>query len=144
MLAFAVPSPANSAKSPSNLVLVRPQSRARAGWKAELPLELRADEDPGGELRPGVIWGWRKSFSMPDVCPACGTKVVQEGKYWRCPNLYGCLPQLVGRTLQLAGRSGFEIDRIGERMVEQLIEHGHLKSPCEKNVVTRSAILTIR
>ena len=107
------------------------KGRTPAGWKADLPLELRADEDPHGELRPGVIWGWRKPFSMPDVCPACGTKVVQEGKYWRCPNLYGCLPQLVGRTLQLAGRSGFEIDRIGEKMVEQLIEHGHLKMPAD-------------
>jgi DNA ligase (NAD+) len=57
--------------------------------------------------------------------------VLAEGKYWRCPNLYACRPQVVGRTLQLAGRAGFEIDRLGEKMIEQLIEHGHLSSPAD-------------
>jgi DNA ligase (NAD+) len=119
------------------------KGRAPAGWKADLPLELRAGGDPEGEVRPGVIWGWRKPFSMPQRCPACGTEVVQEGKYWRCPNLYGCLPQLVGRTLQLAGRSGFEIDRIGEKMVEQLIEHGHLRTPADLFHLPREKLVEI-
>ena len=31
----------------------------------------------------------------------------------------------------MAGRSGFEIDGLGEKMVEQLFEAGHLKSPAD-------------
>jgi len=119
------------------------KGRAPAGWKADLPLELRVGEDPQAELRPGVIWGWRKPFAMPERCPACATEVVQEGKYWRCPNLYGCRPQLVGRTLQLAGRSGFEIDRIGEKMVDQLIEHGHLRTPADLFHLPREKLVEI-
>jgi DNA ligase (NAD+) len=60
---------------------------------------------------------------MPDACPACGTAPVKEGKYWRCPNPK-CLPQVIGRTLILAGGDAFEIDGLGEKQVAQLIDAG--------------------
>lgn len=104
------------------------KGRAPAGWKERLPAELR---DADGRPRPGVVSGWRKAFEMPSECPACGTPPIQEGKYWRCPNLYECRPQLVGRVLQLAGRSGFEIDNIGPKMVEQLVDAGYVSSPAD-------------
>jgi DNA ligase (NAD+) len=104
--------------------------RAPAGWKDGLPEELRDPEGEGG-LRAGVQAGWREPFEMPAACPACGTPVVEEGKYWRCPNVYGCGPQVVGRTLQMAGRSGFEIDGLGEKLVQQLLDHGYLETPAD-------------
>jgi len=104
------------------------QGRAPAGWKERLPEELRHAD---GRPLEGVVAGWRKSFEMPETCPACGTPVEEDGKYWRCPNLYECRPQLVGRALQLAGRNGFEIDRIGPKMVEQLIDAGFVQSPAD-------------
>jgi DNA ligase (NAD+) len=103
------------------------KGRRPAGWKRDLPEELLED----GEPRAGVVWEWRAPFAMPETCPACGTPLVAEGKYWLCPNVHGCRPQLVGRTLYLAGRSGFEVDRIGERMVEQLFEAGLLETPAD-------------
>ncbi len=103
------------------------KGRAPAGWKKNVPAALLLD----GVVRPGVVWEWRAPFAMPERCPACGTALVSEGKYWLCPNVHGCRPQLVGRTLYLAGRSGFEIDRIGERMVEQLYEAGLLETPAD-------------
>jgi DNA ligase (NAD+) len=107
------------------------QGEAPEDWDVTLPLDLREGGAPDGPLRPGVIASWMQPFAMPERCPACGTTAVAEGKYWRCPNLYGCRPQLVGRTLQLTGGRGFEIDRLGEKMVEQLIEHGHLRTPAD-------------
>ena len=104
------------------------RGRAPAGWKERLPEELYDDE---GHVRPGVVHAWKKPFEMPATCPACGTAVEADGKYWRCPNLFGCRPQLVGRVLQLAGRSGFEIDNIGPKMVEQLIDAGYVESPAD-------------
>jgi len=104
------------------------KGRAPAGWAATLPEDLR---DGAGGTRPGVVHAWRGEFEMPSRCPSCGTAVVQEGKYRRCPNVYGCRPQIVGRTLQLASRSGFEIDGLGEKMVEQLCAAGHLASPAD-------------
>jgi DNA ligase (NAD+) len=124
-------------------VAERARGRAPAGWKQALPAELFVDENPEQDVRPGVAWRWRETFTMPERCPACDAPLVQEGKYWRCPNLYGCRPQLVGRTLQLAGRSGLEIDRLGEKMVEQLIDHGHLRTPADLFHLQREPLLEL-
>ena len=91
------------------------KGRAPAGWKDSVPESLRDEASKEG-VRAGVLAGWREAFAMPGVCPACGTRVVPEGKYWRCPNVYGCEPQVIGRTLQMAGRAGFEIDGLGEKL----------------------------
>jgi DNA ligase (NAD+) len=101
--------------------------RAPADWKAAIPPSLLDEE---GEVRPGVTWRWREGFAMPERCPACDTPAVQEGKAWRCPNLQ-CLPQLVGRTLILSGDGAFEIDRLGEKQIAQLIEAELLRSPAD-------------
>jgi DNA ligase (NAD+) len=89
-----------------------------------------AERIPAG-LRPGVLAGWGEVFAMPAACPACGTPVVAEGKYWRCPNAQGCEPQVVGRTLQMTARGAFEIDGLGEKLVRQLYAAGHLHTPAD-------------
>jgi DNA ligase (NAD+) len=75
--------------------------------------------------------GYREVLEMPATCPACDTPVMSEGKYYRCPNVHGCRPQIVGRTLVLVGRGGFEIDSIGEKMNWQLLEADLLSSPAD-------------
>ncbi|MEO0662848.1 MAG: helix-hairpin-helix domain-containing protein, partial [Planctomycetota bacterium] len=97
------------------------------GWADQVPASLLADGAP----RPGAIVAHGEPFAMPDRCPACGTEVVREGKYVRCPNVYGCGPQVVGRTVHMAGRGGFDIDSLGEKMIVQLFEAGHLESPAD-------------
>jgi DNA ligase (NAD+) len=104
---------------------------------------LREDGDPKGAVRRGVTWRYGEAFHMPSKCPACESELLAEGKYWRCPNLYECRPQVVGRTLQLAGRSAFEIDRLGEKMVEQLVEHGHLSGPADLFHLKREALVEL-
>jgi len=105
-----------------------PQGRTPKGWKAAIPDELL---DAEGSIRVGVAWSFGAEFEMPAECPACGTTVLEEGKYFRCPNLSGCRPQLVGRTLQLASRAAFDIDGIGEKMVEQLVDARQLHTPAD-------------
>jgi DNA ligase (NAD+) len=97
-------------------------------WEQSVPESLR---DDAGEIRAGVAWRFGESFEMPDVCPACGTAVLREGKYVRCPNVHGCRPQLVGRTIHMAGRGGFEIDSLGEQMIVQLYDAGILTMPAD-------------
>lgn len=113
-------------------------------WMARVPEALRLADDeaaPGapaqeglafdGEprVRPGVTWRWAEDFSMPEACPACGTEVVREGKYVQCPNTHGCPPQRVGRTVHFAGRSGLEIEALGEKLVQQLFDEGLIEGP---------------
>ncbi|HUR29489.1 MAG TPA: helix-hairpin-helix domain-containing protein, partial [Planctomycetota bacterium] len=114
-----------------NGVAKLPGAKEPEDWAAGLPLELREGGVAQGAVRAGVTWRHGETFAMPSECPACGSTIVVEGKYRICPNLYACRPQVVGRTLQLAGRAGFEIDRLGEKMIDQLIEHGHVSSPAD-------------
>lgn len=96
------------------------------GWSEAIPASLKGED---GTIQPGAIVQYREDFAMPTHCPSCNEAVVREGKYVRCPNVYGCEPQLIGRTVHMAGRNGFDIDSIGEKMIVQLFEAGHLKAP---------------
>jgi len=113
------------------------EGRAPAGWDDAVPEELR---DAKAAIRPGVAWRWREEFEMPKRCPVCATTALQEGKYWRCPNLE-CPPQLVGRTLVLAGGGAFEIDGIGEKQVAQLFEARLLRSPADLFALEREQLI---
>jgi DNA ligase (NAD+) len=104
------------------------KGKAPKGWDGSIPAELLDEE---GDRRPGTVVGYREVLEMPATCPACDTQVMSEGKYYRCPNVHGCRPQIVGRTLVLVGRGGFEIDSIGEKMIWQLLEADLLSSPAD-------------
>ena len=104
------------------------KGKAPKGWDGSIPAELLDEE---GNHRPGAVVGYREVLEMPATCPACDTPVMSEGKYYRCPNVHGCRPQIVGRTLVLVGRGGFEIDSIGEKMIWQLLEADLLSSPAD-------------
>ena len=110
------------------------KGRAPAGWRAAVPEELLAEGEEDGpkrEIRPGVLWGWRESFAMPAMCPACDTPTIEVGKYWLCPNGLACPPQLVGRTELLCGRGAFEIERLGKKLIRQLVEAGFVETPAD-------------
>ncbi|MEZ6014765.1 MAG: NAD-dependent DNA ligase LigA [Planctomycetota bacterium] len=115
-------------------VALHPTDPAPEDWEARVPESLRGAD---GAVRPAVAWRFGAEFTMPEVCPACGTAVVREGKdgkdgkYLRCPNVYGCRPQLIGRTIHMAGRGGFEIDSLGESMIVQLYDAGLLREPTD-------------
>jgi DNA ligase (NAD+) len=70
--------------------------------------------------------GEEKPFIMPKSCPSCGTKVERDGAYYYCPNL-SCPAQLKGRTKHLASRRAFDIDGLGEKIVEQFMREGLIK-----------------
>lgn len=97
-------------------------------WDEKIPEELR---DENGALRAGVFHRWREEFRMPERCPACDRISASSGKYWFCPGALACPPQLVGRTGLLAGRGAFEIDRLGKKLVRQLVEAGMVTSPAD-------------
>jgi DNA ligase (NAD+) len=70
--------------------------------------------------------GDEKPFKMPKSCPSCGTHVEKDGAYSYCPNL-SCPEQLKGRIKHLASRRAFDIDGLGEKIVEQFMREGLIK-----------------
>jgi len=86
-----------------------------------------------GDVIPEVVMpitdkrsGKEIEFMMPERCPSCDTSVEREGSYTYCPNL-SCPAQLKGRIKHLASRKAFDIEGLGEKIVEQLMKEGLIK-----------------
>jgi DNA ligase (NAD+) len=64
-------------------------------------------------------------YSLPTHCPACNTEVVRiEGEAMaRCPNA-ACPAQLYELLKHFVSRGAMDIDRIGEKLCQTLIEAG--------------------
>ncbi|MDR0776569.1 MAG: NAD-dependent DNA ligase LigA [Azonexus sp.] len=69
-----------------------------------------------------------KPFVMPDACPVCGAHVVrEEGEaITRCSGGFSCRAQRTQAILHFAGRRMMDIEGLGERYVERLVEFDYV------------------
>ncbi len=69
-----------------------------------------------------------RRYHLPSQCPICGSKTVRlEGEVvTRCPNL-DCPAQIKNNLRHLAGRSALDIDGLGEKRIDQLVDRGRVK-----------------
>jgi DNA ligase (NAD+) len=69
-----------------------------------------------------------RRYRLPGKCPVCGSESVRlEGEaVTRCPNL-DCPAQLKNNLRHLAGRSALDVEGLGEKLVDQLVESGRVK-----------------
>jgi DNA ligase (NAD+) len=68
-----------------------------------------------------------KVVHPPTNCPSCGSATVQDHDQWRCVNP-DCPAQLLERLKWFCGRDQMDIEDIGERLIDQLIRAGKLKT----------------
>jgi len=61
-------------------------------------------------------------FSMPDHCPACGSEIYREGAYHVCPAGLSCRPQLIGGIIHYGSRDAMDIEGLGEKTAEDLVD----------------------
>ncbi len=81
------------------------------------------------ELRPTGA----ASFSMPSRCPVCESAVVRdEGeKAHRCSAGLYCGAQRKQALLHFAGRRAMDIEGLGEKLVDQLVDQDLVKTPAD-------------
>ncbi|MFC7279856.1 NAD-dependent DNA ligase LigA [Paractinoplanes rhizophilus] len=75
------------------------------------------------DLRPDDA----RAFVMPTECPACGTKLApakESDVDIRCPNTRSCPAQLRERVFHLAGRGAFDIEVLGYKAGQALLDSG--------------------
>lgn len=65
-----------------------------------------------------------KNVVKPEVCPACGAKLVERGAHLFCENRDGCKPQIVMRLTHFASRDAMDIDTFSEKTAAQLVDAG--------------------
>jgi DNA ligase (NAD+) len=72
-------------------------------------------------------------WSFPDRCPVCGSAAArQQGEAaWRCTGGFSCSAQAVEHIRHLASRDYFDIEGLGEVVVQELFDAGYVKHPAD-------------
>ena len=85
--------------------------------------------------------GKEQRFSMPTYCPVCGSQVVREKQEAavRCINA-GCMAQVKERVRHFASKAAFDIDGMGQKLVDQLVEKGLVSSYADIFYLTREKL----
>ncbi len=81
-------------------------------------------------------------FKMPNQCPVCDTRLVRiEGEaVLRCSAGLSCDAQLKEGIKHFASRKGMDIDGLGDKLVEQLVDAGLIKNPADLYHLTESQV----
>ncbi len=74
-----------------------------------------------------------KSFVMPDHCPVCGARAVRlPGEaVTRCTGGLFCPAQRKQAILHYASRRAMNIDGLGDKLVEQLVDNAIIRTPAD-------------
>ena len=104
-----------------------------------------------GEIIPEVVrvlfeerTGLEREFRLPTNCPACGVETVRpEGEVVRrCVNAE--CPAQLGRLLEhFVGRGAMNIDRVGEKLIGQLLATGMVKDVADLFYLDKERLLTV-
>lgn len=81
------------------------------------------------KVLPSYRDGSQQPFEMPSHCPVCGRRLVrfQDEAATRCIN-NGCPAQLKGNILHFASKGALDIDGLGKKLVDQLVETKQVRS----------------
>ncbi|MDD5018628.1 MAG: NAD-dependent DNA ligase LigA, partial [Eubacteriales bacterium] len=64
-----------------------------------------------------------KDIKKPDVCPACGYHLVENGAHLFCDNMLYCRPQLTRAIAHFASRDAMNIETFSDKTAEALYDH---------------------
>jgi len=97
-------------------------------------------EVAGVVLDPSIPRGERKEDGRFDLfkrlggkCPVCGSAIVREegGADWRCTGGLFCPAQRKEALLHFASRRAMDIEGLGDKLVEQLVEQQIVQTPAD-------------
>lgn len=77
------------------------------------------------EVRDGA----QRPFEMPRECPACGAEAVRpaDEAVTRCVNI-ACPAQIKGNIRHFASKGAFDIDGLGEKIIDQMVDRQRISS----------------
>ncbi len=67
------------------------------------------------------------SYQLPDICPSCGSKLVEEGAHLFCINR-DCDQKILGSLQFFVSRKQMDIETLGDKTLEFLYNQGIIKS----------------
>lgn len=104
-----------------------------------------------GDVIPEVVrvdaskrTGREKKFRMPDACPVCGSKVYRENgeAASRCLGMY-CPAKLKETIRHFASKRAVNIEGLGDKLVERLVDTGLVKDAADIYSLTREQLAAL-
>ncbi|MGH8354491.1 MAG: NAD-dependent DNA ligase LigA [Pseudomonas sp.] len=94
---------------------------------------------------------------VPERCPVCGSAVertqlvkrskgkesVSEGSIYRCVGRLSCQAQLKQAIIHFVSRRAMDIDGLGDKIVEQLVDKGLVASPADLYTLTYEQVFEL-
>lgn len=83
-----------------------------------------------------------EKISLPSVCPVCASPVLRDpdAAVARCTGGYRCSAQRKERLRHFAARRALDIEGLGEKLVDQLVEADLVRSPADLFALTQTAL----
>ena len=104
-----------------------------------------------GEVIPQVVkpveerrTGQEEVYHLPERCPLCDTPILRipDQAMAYCPN-EECPARNLESIIHFVSRGAMDIDTIGEKMCEQLVTTGYVKSVADFYTLTREQLLSL-
>ena len=98
-----------------------------------------------------------RAVAVPDSCPVCGSAVertqlikrskgretVSEGSIYRCVGRLACQAQLKQAIIHFVSRRAMDIDGLGDKIVEQLVDKELIRSPADLYCLTFEQVVEL-
>ena len=98
-----------------------------------------------------------RAVHVPERCPVCGSAVertqlvkrskgresVSEGSIYRCVGRLACQAQLKQAIIHFVSRRAMDIDGLGDKIVEQLVDKGLVASPADLYTLTYEQVVEL-
>ena len=98
-----------------------------------------------------------RAVHVPEHCPVCGSAVertqlikrskgresVSEGSIYRCVGRLACQAQLKQAIIHFVSRRAMDIDGLGDKIVEQLVDAGLVSSPADLYCLSFEQVLAL-
>jgi DNA ligase (NAD+) len=102
-----------------------------------------------GDVIPEVVQvitskrkGTEKKFKMPSTCPVCGAEVIKEEAIHRCIGL-DCPAQLKGRIKHFASKRAMDIEGLGVKLIDQLVDKGLIKDVADIYYINKERLIEL-
>ncbi len=84
-------------------------------------------------------------FIMPSHCPVCGAKVARlpNEAVFRCTGGLFCPAQRKQAILHFASRRAMDIDGLGDKLVDQLVDHDIVRTPADLYKLGLAALVNL-
>ena len=130
----------------SNATLHNMDEVARKGFKIGDTVVVRR----AGDVIPEVVRylperrpAGARDIVMPSECPVCGSPVLrqEDQAVYKCTGgVLACRAQRAEWIMHFAGRRAMDVEGLGEKLIEQLVEDGSISSPADLYALEAKAL----